>query len=436
MIEPVSNAGRGRWSLRRRIVSGLVVYVVLLTAGVLGNDLYVNEHAEALVWESLLHGEMNHFLSRRAADPQHQWIPTAAHELYELLPGLDTHPELRALAPGVHDEIVIGGRERVVLIQPGASGERYALSLDITELERGEATIRGAVFIAAFLSALLLAVLAAWGVSRLTRPLRIVADQIRSLNPERSGQRVLIPDNSSAEVAVIAEAMNAYSVQIEQFIEREREFITTASHELRTPLSIIDGAVSLTLNESGLPSQVMARLERIHQTVADVNELMAMLLVLAKNPARLADANEDVSLNQVVLDCVHELKSLADGKGLSVAAMISVNSRVLGPAPMIKSAISNLIRNAIEHSHQGQVAVYLDAPGTVRIVNPGGSIDAQELSRIYTRLARGDGRDGGGIGLALISKLCTHCGWTLTFAETENHGIRMAIKFPVHDAPH
>ncbi|HEY1075982.1 MAG TPA: HAMP domain-containing sensor histidine kinase [Fontimonas sp.] len=419
-----------RWSLRRRIVAGLVVYVVLLTAGVLANDFYVNERAEALVWESLLHGEMNHFLERRAADPQHRWTPTAAHELYELRPGESTHPELRALPPGVHDEILIGGRERVVLIEPGTAGERYALSLDITELERGEAAIRGAVFIAAFVSALLLAILAAWGVSRLTRPLKTVADQIRALSPGKSGQRVLIPEHSSAEVAVIAEAMNAYSVQIEQFIEREREFISTASHELRTPLSIIDGAVSLALDDSGLTAPAQARLERIRQTVADVNELMAMLLVLAKNPDRLADASEVVSLNQIVMDCVHELKPLADGKGLSVAARISISSHVLGPAPMIKSAIGNLIRNAIEHSHQGQVAVYLDTPGIVRIVNPGGSIDAEELSRIYTRLARGDGRDGGGIGLALISKLCTHCGWDLSFAETENHGIRMSIRFP------
>lgn len=433
-MNPTQNHGPGRsrrWSLRRRIVAGLVIYLVLLTAGVLGNDMYVNERAESLVWESLLEGEMQHFLSRRAADPGHEWLPTSVHELYELKPGEDTHPALRALPPGVHDEIMIEGRERVVLVQPGADDIRYALALDITELEQGESRIRGAVFIAAFVSAIALALLAAWGVARLTRPLKQMADQILALSPEKFDQRIRLPEHSSAELAVIADAMNAYSEQIEMFIEREREFVTTASHELRTPLSVIDGAVRLALDEPDLPESVDTRLRRVRETVADVHELMAMLLMLAKNPKRVVDASEDVSLNAVIAECTEALRPLAETKSLTLKTQASIKSQVFGPAQMIKSAISNLIRNAIEHSHDGDVLIHLDTPGTVRIINRGAGIDAKELSRMYTELARGGGRHGGGVGLALISKLATHCGWTLSFAEIEQGGVDLAIRFPL-----
>ena len=54
----------------------------------------------------------------------------------------------------------------------------------------------------------------------------------------------------------------------------------------------------------------------------------------------------------------------------------------------------------------------------------------EEISAIYARVARG-GREGGGIGLDLISRLCEHLGWTLRFDKAER-GTRttLALKPP------
>ena len=415
-----------RWSLRQRLLTSLVAYLVLLTAGVLANDIFVNESAEELVWESLLEAEFAHFLGHRRADPEYQWEPTEIFEIFEFRSGDPIDPELSSLTPGIHDEIIVHGRERVVLVRDIKS-TRFVLALDITDLEGTEAQIRKTVFISALFSAALLALLAAWGANRLTRPMRLLADEIQSLNPEKTDHRVEIPEGSSSEFAVIAEAINGYNQRIDTFIERERDFINMASHELRTPLSILSGAVDLTVKEPGLPGQAVNRLVRMQNTLSDVNELIVLLLVLAKNPERLVAAFEPVILTQMVPDIVEAFRPLANGKGLAIQTGELESSDFSGPTQMVRAAIANLIRNAIEHTHVGTIRITLKQPATVIIENPGEDISAFELSRIYSNLARGTGRDGGGIGLALIARLCNHCGWNLSISE--NNGIHMRLDF-------
>lgn len=415
-----------RWSLRRLLLSSLVAYLVLLTAGVLANDMFVNERAENLVWESLLEVELEHFLRHRNTDPGYRWEPTEIFELFEIHGDTAPDTELSKLTPGIHDEIEIHGRERVVLVQDQGD-TRFILALDITDLEGREDQIRQTVFLSALVSAVLLGLLAAWGASRLARPLKVLADEIRSLSPEQTGHRVAIPDGSSYELAVIAEAMNGYNERIDSFMEREREFINLASHELRTPLSIISGAVDLTVKEPGLPEKVVNRMARVKNTLSDVNELIVLLLVLAKNPERLVAAYEPVPLHILIPDIVEELEPLARGKGLSILVCDLEPSRMLAPPQMVKSAIANLIRNAIEHTHDGAIRVHLRAPASVTIMNPGEGSPAAELSRTYSSLARGSGRDGGGLGLALIARLCRHCGWSLSISDRD--GIHMSLDF-------
>lgn len=422
------SAKRRPWSLRRRMVTGLLAYLMLLTVGVLANDYVVNETAEALVWESLLGAEMAQFLQRREAEPGYRWQSTQTLELFDLAAGGSDQPDLRALTPGVHDEIMVNDRQRVLLVKD-AGDRRYVLALDITELEAREARFRQTVFASAFVSVVLLGLLAAWGVDRLSRPFRQLAEQIRALDPEGVRRRVEVPQNASSELALIAEAMNAYCDELQSYIEREREFIATASHELRTPLSIFAGAVNLALIDPTVSPSVSARLQRAQGTIVDVQELVALLLVLAKNPEKLSEANEQVSLQQLIPDIVEEHLPLAQGKELEIVIGQLLPGIVLAPGPMVRSAIGNLVRNAIEGTHAGTVTVSMSAADTVVIENPAPQIPPAELAAIYTRLARGANRDGGGIGLPLIARLSRHCGWSLQIADAQASGIRFSLRF-------
>ena len=145
---------------------------------------------------------------------------------------------------------------------------------------------------------LLLGLSVVWSVNRLVRPLSSMAQQIGHLRPDQAGQRVDIPASASTELVVIADALNGYLDRNEHFVERERAFIDSTSHELRTPIAVIAGAAELALAKPELSESARNQLARIHRTARDVEQLISLLLVLAKDPARLAGASDRFALDE------------------------------------------------------------------------------------------------------------------------------------------
>jgi len=412
-------------SLRQRIVRWLIAFAAAMTVGIIAQGLAINEYVERIVWKSLLTVELDHFIQRSQAEPGYRWDDTAGFVVFDgardALP-----PPLRGLGPGLHDDIEFGGKEYVVLVRD-ADGRRYALAMDIRQFERDEVEYNLMIIVPATLLLLVLGAAMALGMRRLLQPLSQLAQRIGALRPERSGQRIDIGGNAGSELQVIADAFNDYLRRNEQFVERERTFIDSASHELRTPLSVIAGASELALEQDGMPPPARKQLQRVRRAARDVEQLVSLLLVLAKDPSRLATASDRFALDELLPEIVDDHRALTGGKDLSLALEPPPHCEVVAPLPIVQAAIGNLLRNAIENSDRGEIRIRLHADATVTIDDPGHGMSPEEISRLYAQVARG-GRDGGGIGLALISRLCEHLGWQLEFSPSPGGGTRTTLR--------
>lgn len=417
-----------RSSLRRRILLSLLGYVVVLTIAVILHGFLVNEHAEQLVWQTLLDSEMDHLLELRRKDPTYRWVNTGSMAIYDGNDAAGLPPALRDAPPGVYDEIYIDGIERVALVRE-VDGRPIALALDITDLEEREFDMGVTVIGSALTMILLLGVAIAWSVNRLVRPLRDMAQSIAGLRPDQLGQRIQAPSSASSELVVIADALNDYLQRNDRFVERERIFIDSASHELRTPVAVIGGAAEIALQQSQLPDGARGQLARIQRTAREVEQLISLLLVLAKDPARLARSSDHVALDQLIPEIVDDHRHLTRDKDLQIDIAALPPCEVIAPLPIVQAAIGNLLRNAIEHSDRGRIRIRLESPATVVIEDPGHGMTPEEIAAIYAKVARGGGRDGGGIGLDLISRLCEHLGWSLDIASDEGHGTTTTLRF-------
>jgi len=101
---------------------------------------------------------------------------------------------------------------------------------------------------------------------------------------------------------------------------------------------------------------------------------------------------------------------------------------LLAPLAIVQAAIGNLLRNAIENSDRGTISISLERGGVVVIEDPGHGMTPEEISTVYARMARGGGgRDGGGIGLDLIARLCEHLGWRLEIEPRQPRGTRVTL---------
>lgn len=420
---------RIRTGLRQRMLTGLLGYAVLLTIAVVVHGFVVNEHAEHLVWQSLLDNELNHILERRRIDPDFRWVNTNSISLYDS-GTLEAMPrELRGLSPGVHDGIRIGKSELVVMVRE-VDGRSLLLSLDITDLEDRELDMTLTVAGSALTLIFLLGLAIAWGVNKLVHPLSVIANEIGDLRPDQSGQRIVIPDSASAELVVIAEALNDYLQRNDRFVERERVFIDSASHELRTPIAVIGGASTIALDEPDLSAKVRHQLNRIHRTTKAVEQLIALLLVLAKEPRKLIRANDRIALDQMLPEIVSDHRHLTAGKDLVLTIGTLQACEIIAPLPIVQTAIGNLLRNSIENSDRGEIVVQLGEDALVTIDDPGHGMTPEEVSAIYAKLARGGGeRGGGGIGIDLISRVCEHLGWRLEFFSRPSAGTRTTLRF-------
>lgn len=418
-----------RRSLRSRVLTWLCVFATLMSASIALHGYLVNEYAEQLVWESLLRTEFDHHLQRADSDASYRWQDTDSIRLYEMGGAEPVAPsEIAGLSDGVHDELEIGGRQYVVYVT-SAAGSRYALALDITDFEQEEYRLSLYVLFFTVLLVVLIGGVAAWGVRRLLRPLFDLASDIEKLGPDKTGQRITVDPEGGSELEVIAGALNDYLGRHEQFVERERMFINSASHELRTPIAVIAGATELALAQPGLPAAARIQIERARRTAGDIEQLISLLLVLAKEPQRLSKSNDHLALDEVICDVIEDHRYLSRGKDLAVRATRLERCEIVAPLAVVQVAIGNLLRNAIENSDQGEIRITLTDDATVTIEDPGHGMTPEEVSRIYAQIARGGGRAASGIGFDLLSRLCDHLGWDLHMHSTPGKGTVSTLRF-------
>lgn len=416
-------------ALKTRLTVAIVLYLVVATLTVAVHGYIVNERAEVLVWESLLQSELAHFADRHAADPSYRWTDTEILKLYGPSSGNPVPAAFASLTPGVHDEVLTPDGQFVALVSSSEQG-KDVLALDISGIERSE---RSLTFTMTASTAAVVAILAlvTWlGAGWLVRPLSSMARTISSFSPDRAAQRLSIERSAPHEVRVIAEALNEYLRRLDEFVERERAFVNMASHELRTPIAVMAGSAEVALDSASTAPATVPYLDHILRTARDMERLVTLLVALAKDPVRLRAASEALELSDLLPSIVADHEFLARRKELSFELDVARSCSIRAPAQIARAAIGNLVRNSIENSDRGVIKIATAEGPRVIIADPGHGMSDEEMSAVYTRLARsGEMVGAAGIGIDLISRICEHLGWRLAFTSSRNEGTTATLDF-------
>lgn len=416
-------------SLHRRITLWLLAFASALTIAMVAQGAVVIEYVERIVWKSLLTVELDHFIQRSRDQPGDRWDDTSGFVVYVGADDPDLPPTLRGLDEGLYDDMRIDGTNHVVLVHDDA-GRRYTLAMDIEQFAIDESGYERLTVLAAIVLLLATGVATAVGVSHLLRPLSRLAQRIGAMQPEQAADRIELEPGAGSELVVIADAFNGYLQRNAQFVERERTFINTASHELRTPVAVISGAAELALQPDADPAAMRHQLLRIQRSAKEMEQLMVLLLALAKGPERLAAMNAPLALDALLPQVVEDHQHLTAGKALQLCLAPLPPCEIQAPPGIVRAAVGNLLRNAIENSAHGRIDIRLYDDATVVIHDPGQGMSPEQISAIYTRLARaGTGGGDSGIGLALISRLCEHFKWRLELQSNSERGTTAVLQF-------
>jgi signal transduction histidine kinase len=408
-------------------------YTVLISSAIVLHGYWVNEQAEQRVWEGMLTSELARWMQRHTerGDP---WKDTDTLRLFGGDSGIPTPAAFEHLTPGVHDEVSYDGRLYVVLVQ-GEGQTHAALALDISEMERRESTLAVAMLLSGIVVIAFLAGTTYLGAQWLVKPLALLSAGIRKLRPVARGQQIAIEESDPEEIVVIAEALNEYLRNIDRYVEREHSFLNTASHELRTPIAVIAGATEVAIEQTDI-AQARPHLARILSTSRNMQDLLALLLLLARDPKKLLASATRVDLSQLVPLIVADHVHLTQGKELSFAYGEMPAAEVTLPIPIVQAAVGNLVRNAIENSSRGVIRISMTLDCTLNIEDPGAGMSASERSELQARLARTGTSARDGIGLDLVARLCEHLGWTLQFDASAAGGTIARLNFQAEQIAH
>lgn len=480
-------AARGSWSLRRRLVVGIVALLAVVSAAV--GVLSVLALRQTLVARL---DEQVEDAAARSGRPAQQGpqsevddagnrigtLIVRVHEgeavraqyvaddgtilaltdaqVTQLLALPNTDGTAATVRLGDLGEFRVAARPTPPGGEPGPASDRVIVGLPTAELN-ATTTNLAVIFALVTLAALGVAALAGTQVvrvallplGRVTATARRVAELPLARGQVALAERVADADLNT-EVGQVGAAFNRMLEHVESSLvarqaseEKVRQFVADASHELRTPLASIRGYSELT-RRSGfeLPDDIVYALSRIESESVRMTSLVEELLLLARLDAGQEVVTGEVDLVPLLADAVSDAHAAAPDHDWRVEAgpdPVLVN----GDVNRLHQVLANILANAHIHTPAGTlVTATLEVDGgrepreaVVTIADNGPGIPNELLPLFFERFARGDGSrtratGGTGLGLAIVASVIEAHHGTVT-ATSHSGDTRFVVRLPL-----
>ena len=230
------------------------------------------------------------------------------------------------------------------------------------------------------------------------------------------------------EVGVLAKALEQAMRRVEAHVEREHQFSRYTSHELRTPVTIIKGAVALLRKKFSSEDDPACRpLRRIDRSVTNMENIIETLLWLSREDLPV-DQNQALAVVPLVRETIEQNRHLLVKKPVDLEFVPENTPNLSVPAPIFQIALSNVIRNAIQHTASGKIRVVV-ADNRVIVSDTGRGMKPDELKRVARPLTGEDGDKGVGIGLSIVKRLCDRLDWNLEIESELDRGTTVQLIF-------
>jgi signal transduction histidine kinase len=233
----------------------------------------------------------------------------------------------------------------------------------------------------------------------------------------------------------------------QRLAHQQMEFVAGVSHDLRTPLAVIRSAAE-NLADAVIdePGRTKTYGEVINKEGRRLSDMVERVLLFSRIQAGQQSYKlEPVSVTVLVDEAVDASKSLVKGKNIKIHLDVAEDlPETMADAGAIRSAIQNLISNAIKYSPAGS-SVHLEAReargktgAEIQVVvrDEGEGIPASDLRHIFDPFYRGRGvRDaqveGSGLGLSLVKQVIEAHGGRVSVDSAPGKGSTFVFCLPV-----
>lgn len=411
-------------SLRWRIILVLGLIVTVTSALFAYGVLQMKEQLEEVIFDDMVRGQLEELLQQvdhQTYDDSKLFRDWAFHYGDA---AADAHPALRALGPGSHHSVFID--DRYYQVEVGShGGQPVYLTYDITGWEQQEHELLELLAWGIGLLAIVAVILGSQASRTILAPVKALTDRLSSIHPRERNLRIS-GEFAGNEIGQIATAFDTYLERLDQFVDRERSFTAAASHELRTPLSVMMGAIDI-LDAQPQPPASQRALARLKRACGEMRAFIEATLFLSREDSTTIHDEPKAHLPEIIMGLLEDNQPQLTERSITVTTDVPDSLVLTQPASLVQIMLGNILRNAIEHTRNGNIVIVAsDSEVTVR--DTGTGIPAADLPHIFER-SYTTKKDGLGLGLNLVKRICDRFGWQINIASTVGEGTTTIIRF-------
>nr|WP_243850819.1 ATP-binding protein [Rhizomicrobium electricum] len=257
--------------------------------------------------------------------------------------------------------------------------------------------------------------------SRISRPLRILAEAAQVLQPQDGFEP--LPVKGPREVRVAIGSFNAMAQRVRDLLAEKDRMLTAIGHDLRTPLA------SLRIRAESVEPD--SEREKFVETIDEMTAMVEEILDLS----RLGHSTEPkqlVDLSALADSVVEEFRGL----GKDVTFVEAPRTTLVLQVNLVRRLLRNLIDNAVKYGRRAEVSLQSGGGAIVLVVEDcGPGIPEAQLGDVLQPFARLDSSrsrltGGTGLGLSIADAIAKNQGASLSLSNRKAGGLRAAVTWP------
>jgi signal transduction histidine kinase len=219
------------------------------------------------------------------------------------------------------------------------------------------------------------------------------------------------------------------------------QLAATLAHEIGSPLQVLVGRARALAGRDYPPDRVKHHAQSIADQGERITGIVADLLAYARRRSGSAQPVTPSSAAQPLLDL---LEVEAERRHVALALRDETDgAKVMCDPDRLQQVVFNLVRNALDASHEGgKVELAFDrasdregAPRVrLRVIDEGSGIAPEHLPHVFDPFFTTRADSGGsGLGLVVVQSIVRDEGGTIEIESQPGTGTTVSVTFPEHD---
>lgn len=244
---------------------------------------------------------------------------------------------------------------------------------------------------------------------------------------------------SSDEISQLYKSFNTMGIQLQDYIQRQKQFVANVSHELRTPLTAIKGYSEYLMDEVKDRPDLQKAVYHLNNESNRLAKLVDEVLTLS----RIDSSKENFQFNQlnfsdIINDTIEKMSLRAQKYGIRIVSNIEPAIYIWGDSEKLIQVIVNLLDNAFKFS-PSQSTVWVDLYKVAKtaffsVTDQGIGIPQEDIIKVFDRFYRAgntQGISGTGLGLPIVKFIIDEHKGTIELTAAAEKGTTVIIKLPI-----